>query len=91
MITLIRQEYESIEGRQDYRMWSGIIYRGREVSMDIRKTKDKNDKNRKLKYQYLNYNLYRYIVKDCRKPKKEKEIRKCYKYNKVGYLIKTIG
>jgi len=57
--------------------------------MDIRKTKDKNDKNRKLKYQYLNYNFYRYIVKDCRKPKKEKEIRKCYKYNKVGYLIKN--
>lgn len=54
--------------------------------MDIRKTKDKNNKNRKLKY--LNYNLYKYIAKNCRKLKKEKEIRKCYKYNKVEYLIK---
>jgi len=54
VITSIRQEYESTEGRQDYRMWSGIIYGGRGVSMDIRKTKDKDNKNRKLKYQYLN-------------------------------------
>ena len=54
--------------------------------MDIRKTKDIYNKNRKLRY--LNYNIYRYIAKDCRKPKKEKETRKCYKYNKVGYLIK---
>jgi len=29
------------------------------------------------------------MAKDCRKSKKEKEIKKCYKYNKVEYLTKN--
>ena len=29
------------------------------------------------------------MVNDCRKPKKEKETRKYYKYNKVRYLVKN--
>jgi len=28
------------------------------------------------------------MVRDCRKPKKEKETRKCYKCNKIGHLAK---
>ena len=28
------------------------------------------------------------MARDCRKPKKEKEMRKCYKYNKIGHLVK---
>ena len=27
-------------------------------------------------------------TKECRKPKKNKEIRKCYKHDKVGHIIK---
>jgi len=29
------------------------------------------------------------MAKDCQKLKKEKEIRKCYKYNKVGHFAKN--
>ena len=28
------------------------------------------------------------MAKECRKPKKDKESRKCYKYNKVGHIAK---
>jgi len=28
------------------------------------------------------------MTKDFQKPKKEKEIRKCYKYDKVEHLVK---
>ena len=55
--------------------------------MDIIKTKDNDNKDKKPKY--FNCNIYRYVVNFFRKPKKEKETRKCYKYNKVEYLIKN--
>ena len=55
--------------------------------MDIIKTKDNDNKDKKPKY--FNCNIYRYVVKFFRKPKKEKETRKCYEYNKVEYLIKN--
>ena len=29
------------------------------------------------------------MARECRKPKKKKETRKCYKYDKVGYLAKN--
>ena len=63
-----------------------MIYRGRSAPMDIRKARDNFDKDKKLKC--FNYNTYRHMVTKYRKPKKEKETRKCYKYNKVGYLAK---
>ena len=39
---------------------------------------NKNFKDRKLKY--FNYKIYRYIVKNCWKPNKERDTRKCYEY-----------
>ena len=41
-ITLVKQEYKSIEGKQGYRteIEIGTIYREREAPMDIRKSKD---------------------------------------------------
>ena len=33
--------------------------------------------------------IYEYIVKDYRKPRKEKKIRKCYKCDKIGHLAKN--
>jgi len=54
--------------------------------MDIGKFKDNYNKNRKPKC--FNCNVYRHIAKDCQKPKKEKETRKWYRYNKIGYLVK---
>ncbi len=57
--------------------------------MDIRKARDNFDENRKLRC--FNCNAYGHMARDCRKPKKEKEMRKCYKYNKIGHLEKTAG
>jgi len=44
VITLVRQGYESTEGRQDYKIGSGITYRGREEFMNIGKSKDNYNK-----------------------------------------------
>ena len=43
--------------------------------MDIRKSKE-NFKDRKPKY--FNYDIYGYMVKECRRLKKEKDTRKYY-------------
>jgi len=63
-----------------------MTYRGKGVSMNIGKTKDNFDKDRRLKC--FNYNTYRYMAKKYWRPKREREIRKYYKYNKVGHLVK---
>ena len=55
--------------------------------MNIRKSKDNYNKDRKLRY--FNCIVYEYLAKDCWKPKKEKETRKCYKYNKIRYFAKN--
>jgi len=55
--------------------------------MEIRKSKDNYDKNRK--FRYFDCNIYRYIAKDYWKPKKEKETRKYYKCHKVGHPVKN--
>jgi len=87
VITLVKQEYEFTEGRQDYKTELRITYGERGAPMNIVKAKD--NYNRDKKPRYLNYNIYRHIVKDFRKPKKEKETRKYYKYNKVEHLVKN--
>jgi len=55
--------------------------------MDIGKAKDNFDKERKPKY--FNYNIYRLMIKECQKPKKEQNLRKCYKYDKVRHIAKN--
>ena len=62
------------------------IYGGREIPIEIGKFKDSYNKDRKPKY--FNCNIYRHIVNDCLKLKKEKETKKCYKCDKVEYLAK---
>ena len=89
VIISVRQKYKFIKGKQDYRMKLGITYKEIEVFMDISKSKDNYNKDRKPKY--FNYNIYKHMVKYCKKPKKEKETKKYYKYNKVEYIAKTIG
>jgi len=86
-IILVKQGYKSTKERQDYRIGLGITYGGKRALINIEKTKYNYNKDRKLKC--FNYNIYRHIVKDCRKPKKEKETRKCYKYNKVKHFAKN--
>ena len=79
--------YKSTKERQDYRIGSEIIYRDRGASIDIGKPKYNYNKDRKP--MWFNYNVYGYMTKNYQKLTKEKETRKCYKYNKVEYLAKN--
>jgi len=53
-----------MENRQDYR--TEMAYGGRGISRILRKPK------------CFNCNVYGHIVKNCRKPKKERDTRKWY-------------
>jgi len=86
-ITSVGQGYKSTESRHNYRTRTEIIYRGWETPMEIRKSKDNYDKDKKPRC--FNCNIYRHIAKNCWKLKKEKKIRRCYKCNKVEHLAKN--
>ena len=57
------------------------------ITMNIGKSRDNFNKDGKSKC--FNYNIYRHMVKNCWKLKKERETRKCYKCNKVKHLAKN--
>ena len=69
-ITSVGQRYESTEGCQNYQTEIGTIYGEQGLSMEIRKSNE-NFKNRKQKC--FNCKIYRYIARDCKKQKKEKD------------------
>jgi len=52
------------------------MFRGQGAPMNIGKSGD-NFKNGKPKF--FNCNIYRYLAKECRRLKKDKEMRRCYK------------
>jgi len=54
--------------------------------MNIGKSRNNFDKNGKLRY--FNCNLYRHLAKEYRRPKKERETRKCYNCDKQEHLAK---
>jgi len=54
-ITSVRQEYEFIEGKQDYRTGLEITYGGKRVPIDIGKSK--NNYNKDKKPTCFNYNI----------------------------------
>ena len=60
-ITSVGQKYESIESQHNYRTGTGTIYEGREAFIDIGKTKDNFNKDRRLKYDKIEH-----IAKNCR-------------------------
>ena len=84
-ITSVRQGYKSIEGWHNYKIGIRTTYGGQELPMDIRKSKEKF-KDRKPRY--FNCDIYRHMVKDCKRPEKEKDNRNCYKCEQVGYITK---
>ena len=67
-ITSVGQGYESMEGRQDYKMGTGTTYGGRGQPMDIGKSNN-NFKDGKLKC--FNCNKYGHMVRECQTEKKE--------------------
>ena len=85
VIILVGQRYKSTEGWHDYKTSTGTIYRGWWQLIDIGKSNN-NFKGGKLKY--FNCNKYGYIAKKYWK-KKEKEIRKCFKYKQEGHIAKN--
>ena len=85
-ITSVRQGYESMEGRYDYKTGTETTYGGRGQPMDIGKSND-NFKDRKPKC--FNCNKYRHTAKECWAEKKERETRTCFKYEKKGHIAKN--
>jgi len=85
-ITTVGQGYKSTESRHDYKTNTGITFGGKGALMNIGKSRNNFDKNGKPRY--FNCNLYGHLAKECRRPKKERETRKCYNCNKQGHLAK---
>ena len=85
-IILVKQGYKSTKSRYDYRTRMEITYGGKKTPMEIGKSKDNYDRD--IKPRCFNCNVYKHMVKDCQKLKKEKETRKFYKCNKIGHLLK---
>ena len=84
VITSVGQGYESMESRHDYKIGTRMTFGGQGIPMDIGKSQDNFDENRKPRC--FNCNIYRHVTKEYRKPRKDKEIRKCYKCDKVEYI-----
>jgi len=81
-IISVEQEYDSTKSRHDYRTKMGIIYVGKEVSMEIGKSKDNYDKDRKPRC--FNYNVYRHwqkIAESQREKKRQESIINVIKWN----------
>ena len=85
-ITSVKQVYEFMEGRNDYKTSIGTTFGGWGMPIDIGKTQDNFDEQRRPKC--FNYNTYRHMARECKKLKKSRKTRKCYKYDKVGHLEK---
>ena len=54
--------------------------------MNIGKSKE-NFKDGKSRY--FNCNIYRYLANNCKRPKKERDTRKCYKCEQIGHIAKN--
>ena len=85
-ITSVKQGYESTEEQQNYKIESGTTYGERGISIDIGKTKDNFDKDRKPKC--FNCNIYGHMAKECKKPKKKENTQKYYKCKRVEHISK---
>ena len=85
-ITVVGQGYEFMESQHNYKTSTRTIFGGRGAPMDIGKSRNNFDENRKPRC--FNCNLYGHLAKECRRPKKERKTRKCYKCDKQGYLAK---
>jgi len=82
-ITSIGQEYESTEGRYNYKTGTGMTYGGKGQPMDIGKS---NDNFKDGKPKCFNYNKYGRMAKKCRTEKKE--TRTCFKCDKKEHIAK---
>ena len=84
-IILVGQEYESMEGRYDYKTGIRMTYGEQGQPIGIGKS---NDNFKDGKPKCFNCNKYRHMAKECRLKKKECKTRKCFKYKKEGHIAK---
>jgi len=75
-----------MKSQHNYKTSTGITFGGREAPMNIGKSRNNFDKSGKPRC--FNCNLYEYITRECKRPKKERETRRCYKYSKEEHLAK---
>ena len=85
-ITLVEQEYESTEGRHDYKTSTGTIYGEQGQPMDIGKS---NNNFKDGKPKCFNCNKYGYMAKECQLKKEKHETWMCFKCNKKGHIAKN--
>ena len=69
-IISVKQRYKSTKSRYDHRIETKITYKDRGTLINIGKSKDNFDKDRKSKC--FNCNVYGYMAKDFWKPKKKR-------------------
>ena len=62
-MTSVGQKYELMEECHDYRTGTGIIYKEQGILMNISKTKDNYNKEKRPKY--FNCNKYGHMTKEC--------------------------
>jgi len=62
VITLVRQGYKSTESQHNYKMGIGTIFGGRGIPMDIGKSRDNFNKDRRPRC--FNCNTYKHIAKE---------------------------
>ena len=85
-ITAVGQGYEFTKSWHDHKTSTGITFGRRGTPIDIGKSR--NNFNESGKPRCFNYNLYGHMASECRRPKKARETRKCYKCDKEGHLAK---
>ena len=62
VITLVRQGYKSTKSQYNYKMGIGTIFGGRGIPMDIGKSRDNFNKDRRPRC--FNCNTYKHIAKE---------------------------
>ena len=72
-ITLVGQKYKSIEGYHDYWTETETTYGGQGIPIDIGKTKENFDKDKKPKC--FNCKIYRHMVKNVQSWRKKRTLR----------------
>jgi len=84
-IISVGQEYESMEKCYDYQTEIETTYGEQSLPIKIRKSNE-NFKDRNPKC--FNCKIYRYMARDCKKPKKKKDTQKYYKCRRTEHIAR---
>jgi len=68
-----------------YETKTETIYGGWELSIEIGKS---NENFKDGKSKFFNCEIYGHIARDCKKPKKKKDTRKCYECGQIEHIAR---